>query len=108
MRRVRRFWNRWLVRLGRVDPYWHRGTFDSATGWHTAYRLRRSANPDINTDWIETRRWYDPNPTRLLDTADSYTTTFGEGSGSGSRARWITALTDTEIGLANDELTGQE
>ncbi len=94
----RRWWNRWLVRLGRVDPDWRRGTFDPATGWHSSYRLLTwgGKTPQVTTGskWIETHRWYDPTPSRILDSAIDYRTTGGRGS----VAKWRRALTDEEIG----------
>ncbi|KKL94882.1 hypothetical protein LCGC14_1860270 [marine sediment metagenome] len=57
---LRRWWNRWLVRLGLVHSDWYRGTFDESTGWHTAYRMRRYRHKDsTSNDWVETHRWHD-------------------------------------------------
>ncbi len=102
---LRRWWNRLLVRFGRVDPYWRRGSFDRATGWHSDYRLRRGRAP-VNDDgaWIETRRWYGPQPTRVIDTAADYRTTTVEPYEIGGNAKWPRALTDSEIQRAHDEM----
>ena len=96
---IRRWWNRWLVRLGQTDPDWGRGTFDPSTGWHVSYRLLTwgAKTPQVTTDykWIATYRWYDPSPSRVLDSAIDFRT---NGGGEGSMAKWRKALTDVEIG----------
>lgn len=68
---IRRWWNRWLVRLGLVDPEWRRATYDANTGWHESFRLRKGGDRQAPAydDWVMTHRWHDDDPTGIMDRA---------------------------------------
>ncbi len=101
---IRLWWNRFLVRLGQVDPLWQRGTYDSDTGWHSSYRLWTGGVQVQETGpyrWIETHRWHDSSPVRVLDTAVDWRMAISKG---GANAKWRRALTDQEIREVHAEM----
>lgn len=100
----RLWWNRLLVRLRRVDPLWQRGTYDPETGWHSSYRLLtggKSVEVATAYQWIETHRWHDSSPVRVLDTAIDWRMAISKG---GASAKWRRALTDQEIREVHDDM----
>ena len=106
---MRLWWNRWLVRFGRADPAWYRTSYDANTGWHENYRLLtggKKVQDAHDYNWILTRRWYDPNPSQILDSAVDFQGTSASGPRDGMAAFWNRALTDTEIQRAHEEFVG--
>ena len=77
---IRRWWNRWLVRLHLVHPTWYRATYDHNTGWHESFRLRKGGNPHgPSDDWAMTRHWHDDHPTDIMDQAAFHVWPTGDG-----------------------------
>ena len=106
---MRLWWNRWLVRFGRTDPEWYRTTYDENTGWHCNYRLLTAGyHVQLTTEhkWILTRRWYDPNPSLILDSAVDFRGTTASGPRDGMSAHWRRSLSDAEIQRAHEEFIG--
>ncbi len=66
---IRRWWNRWLIRLRLVHSEWYRATYDATTGWHESFRLRKGRDHMDTDAWVQTRRWHDAAPTDIMDRA---------------------------------------
>ncbi len=66
---IRRWWNRWLIRLRLVHSEWYRATYDATTGLHESFRLRKGADHMDSDAWLSTRLWHDDAPTDVMDRA---------------------------------------